>query len=175
MIIQNNEIGFMHDNVSAICAVGKTTKKKEQGYIGEKGIGFKSVFRVTNNPHILSNGYYFSLPESDEETGFGYIVPQWIDTPIEGLDPSETHIILPLTKNDFGYEEIEKMLQDVQPETILFLSKLQEIKIKTDTGDDFTILKDDSIMPEVQIVVGGKKKGVDFSNSGGFLICTGSL
>ena len=175
LIIQNNEIGFMHDNVSAICAVGKTTKKKEQGYIGEKGIGFKSVFRVTNNPHILSNGYYFSLPESDEETGFGYIVPQWIDTPIEGLDPSETHIILPLTKNDFGYEEIEKMLQDVQPETILFLSKLQEIKIKTDTGDDFTILKDDSIMPEVQIVAGGKKKGVDFSNSGGFLICTGSF
>lgn len=53
LIIRNNEIGFSSDNVDAICAVGQTTKKKEQGYIGEKGIGFKSVFRVTENPHIF--------------------------------------------------------------------------------------------------------------------------
>ena len=172
LIINNNEIGFMPDNVSAICAMGKTTKKKEQGYIGEKGIGFKSVFRVTDNPHILSNGYHFCLPESDEETGFGYIVPQWIDTPIEGLNRSETHIILPLTKKGFGYKEIEKMLQDIEPEVILFLSKLQEIQIKTDSGDDFTILKDDSAMPEVQILAEGKKGGTNFSNSDAFLICT---
>ncbi|MYG08449.1 hypothetical protein F4167_17920, partial [Candidatus Poribacteria bacterium] len=71
LIIQNNEVGFDVDNVDAICAVGETTKKKEQGYIGEKGIGFKSVFRVTDNPHIFSNGYHFCLPESDPETGLG--------------------------------------------------------------------------------------------------------
>ncbi|MDE0689289.1 MAG: hypothetical protein OXI61_14060 [Candidatus Poribacteria bacterium] len=173
LIIENNEIGFNHDNVSAICAVGKTTKKKEQGYIGEKGIGFKSVFRVTENPHIFSNGYHFCLPESDEETEFGYIVPQWINSPPEGLDLSRTHIILPLTKQDFGYEEIEKMLQDIEPEIILFLSMLQEIQIKTDTGDDFTILKDDSNMPEIQIVTEGKKQGIVFSHSDDFLVCTG--
>ena len=50
LIIQNNEIGFSSENVDAICAVGKTTKIKIQGYIGEKGIGFKSVFRVTSEP-----------------------------------------------------------------------------------------------------------------------------
>ena len=172
LIIRNNERGFCPDNVSAICAVGETTKKKEEGYIGEKGIGFKSVFRVTENPHVFSNGYSFCLPEFDEETGFKYIVPQWIDTRPEGLNPSETHIILPLTKRNFGYEDIEKMLQDIEPETILFLSKLQEIQIKTDTGDDFTILKDDSAMPEVQIVAEGKKKGLIFSNSDAFLVCT---
>ncbi len=172
LIIENNEIGFNRGNVNAICAVGKTTKKKEQGYIGEKGIGFKSVFRVTDNPHIFSNGYHFCLPEYDKETGFGYIVPQWIDMPPEGLDLSKTHIILPLTKNDFGYGEIEKMLQDIEPEIVLFLSTLQEIQIKTDTADDFTILKDDSAMPEVQIVAEGKKRGSDFSNSDDFLVCT---
>ena len=175
LIIKNNEIGFNRDNVSAICAMGRTTKKKERGYIGEKGIGFKSVFRVTDNPHILSNGYHFCLPESDEETGFGYIVPQWIGKPLEGLDLSETHIVLPLTKKGFGYEEIEKMLQDIDPEVILFLSTLQEIQIRTDTGDDFSILKDDSAMPEVQIVAEGKKQGFAFSNSGGFLVCPGSF
>ena len=57
-------------------------------------------------------------------------------------------------------------------EIVLFLSTLQEIQIKTDTGDDFTILKDDSAMPEVQIIAEGKKQGLVFSNSDGFLVCT---
>ena len=172
LIIQNNEIGFNSDNVDAICAVGETTKEKRRGYIGEKGIGFKSVFRVTGNPHIFSNGYHFCLPKSDAQTGLGYIVPQWIHTVPEGLDLSETHIILPLTERNFGYEVIEEMLQDIEPEVILFLSTLQEIQIKTDTGDDFTILKDDSAMPEVQILVDGKKQGDAFSHADDFLVCT---
>ena len=172
LIIQNNEIGFQRDNVDAICAVGATTKEQGQGYIGEKGIGFKSVFRVTGNPHIFSNGYHFCLPEYDAETGLGYIVPQWIDSPPEDLDLSETHIILPLTKADFGYEKIKQMLQDIEPETILFLLKLEEIRIKTDTGDNLTILKDSTTTPEVTIVVEGSKQGFTFSNSDNFLVCT---
>ena len=172
LIIVNNEVGFNPDNVDAICAVGETTKKKEQGYIGEKGIGFKSVFRVTNNPHIFSNGYHFCLPEYDEQTGRGYIVPQWIDTPPKGLDLSQTYIILPLTETDFGYKKIEEMLRDIEPESILFLSTLQEIQIKTDTGDDFTILKDDSAMPEVTVLVEDNKKGSSFSTFNDFLVCT---
>lgn len=172
LIIQNNETGFNRDNVEAICAVGETTKKKAQGYIGEKGIGFKSVFRVTDNPHIFSNGYHFSLPKFDEETKLGYIVPQWIDALPDDLNLSETHIILPLTKNDFGYEKIEEMLQDIEPEVILFLSTLQEIRIETDSGDNLTILKDNSAAPEVGIIVEGKKQGDSFSKTENFLVCT---
>ena len=172
LIIQNNETGFTHDNVNVICEAGKTTKKKAQGYIGEKGIGFKSVFLVTKNPHIFSNGYYFCLPEHDEKTGFGYIVPQWVDTPPGGVDLSQTHIILPLTKADFGYDKIEKMLYDIEPETILFLSKLQEIRIETDTGIDLSILKNDTAMPEVEILVEGNKQNRFFSNVDKFLVCT---
>ncbi|MXV72690.1 hypothetical protein F4Z99_00245, partial [Candidatus Poribacteria bacterium] len=171
LIIQNNEVGFDVDNVDAICAVGETTKKKEQGYIGEKGIGFKSVFRVTDNPHIFSNGYHFCLPESDPETGLGYIVPQWIDTPPEGLLLSDTYIILPLTKSDFGYDKIEIMLRDIEPEVILFLSTLEEIRIETDTGDNLTILKDSTTTPEVAIVVEGNKHGSAFFTSDSFLVC----
>ena len=33
------------------------------GYIGQKGIGFKSVFRVSSRPEIHSNGFEFSLDE----------------------------------------------------------------------------------------------------------------
>jgi len=172
LIVQNNEIGFSSENVEAICAVGKTTKSKIQGYIGEKGIGFKSVFRITSDPHIFSNGYSFCMPEHDEETGLGYIVPQWIEQVPAGIDPSKTTIILPLDKTDFGYGKIEKMLRDIEPEAILFLSKLKEIKIETDTGDSLTILKDDLNVPHVQILVEGIRQGESFSNVDEFLLYT---
>ena len=172
LIIQNNETGFCHENVNALCAVGKTTKQKAQGYIGEKGIGFKSVFRVTENPHIFSNGYHFCLPERDEQTGLGYIMPQWIDVPPADLNLTQTHIILPLTKVEFGYDKIEEMLLEIEPETILFLSKLQEIQIETDTGTDFAILKNADEFPKIEVLIEGRRQGSSFSKVDEFLVCT---
>lgn len=46
-MVLNNERGFSGDNIRALCDVGNSTKKEPTaGYIGKKGIGFKSVFRV---------------------------------------------------------------------------------------------------------------------------------
>ena len=47
-MVLNNEDGFKYENVESICTVGESTKKKykQMGYIGEKGLGFKSVFQV---------------------------------------------------------------------------------------------------------------------------------
>lgn len=45
--VLNNEVGFAAENIRALCDVGNSTKKgSNSGYIGQKGIGFKSVFRV---------------------------------------------------------------------------------------------------------------------------------
>ena len=57
LIIKNNEIGFNEDNVRSICTAGNSTKKSQPGFIGEKGIGFKSVFKITDNPQIYSNNF----------------------------------------------------------------------------------------------------------------------
>lgn len=47
IVVLNNERGFSTDNIRALCDVGNSTKKEPSaGYIGKKGIGFKSVFRV---------------------------------------------------------------------------------------------------------------------------------
>ena len=46
---------------------------------GQKGIGFKSVFRVTNRPEIHSNNFHWCF---DIASGpMGYILPHWI--PVE--------------------------------------------------------------------------------------------
>lgn len=48
IIVLNNETGFSGHNIRALCDVGSSTKKgSSAGYIGQKGIGFKSVFRVS--------------------------------------------------------------------------------------------------------------------------------
>jgi hypothetical protein len=44
LYVFNNELGFREEHVRAVCNVGNSTKKGKgaQGYIGEKGIGFKA-------------------------------------------------------------------------------------------------------------------------------------
>lgn len=83
LLVINNEAGFKQENVEALCSVGKSTKAKNklEGYIGEKGIGFKSVFAVSQRPHIFSNGYQFCFNKQPEKgSKLGYIVPAWVPT-----------------------------------------------------------------------------------------------
>nr|GEU43205.1 histidine kinase-like ATPase, C-terminal domain-containing protein [Tanacetum cinerariifolium] len=52
----NRDSGFSAENIRPLCDVGNSTKKKaSSGYIGKKGIGFKSV---TDAPKIYSNRFH---------------------------------------------------------------------------------------------------------------------
>ena len=76
--VLNNEVGFSEKNIRAICDVGRSTKgAHHSGYIGQKGIGFKSVFRVTDTPEIHSGGYHIRFDAKCD--AIGYILPHWID------------------------------------------------------------------------------------------------
>lgn len=55
--VECNEDGYTPKNVEAICDVHKSTKTGENrsaGYIGEKGIGFKSIFKIADAVWISS-------------------------------------------------------------------------------------------------------------------------
>lgn len=43
---------------------------------GQKGIGFKSVFRITDQPHIFSNGFRFNY-DLITHGKLGYVMPTW--------------------------------------------------------------------------------------------------
>ena len=142
LIVENNETGFQEKHVNAICKVGESTKDKTKGYIGEKGIGFKSVFKITDCPYIFSNGFYFALPKEDQETKLGYIVPRWVENPPDQIDNSLTTIILPL-KKDIDITSLLKYLHDIEPEVILFLDRIKKFEIKVDiNGDDYEVIVD---------------------------------
>ncbi|KAM0901191.1 hypothetical protein ACQ4PT_020148 [Festuca glaucescens] len=69
--ILNNEKGFCADNIRALCDIGNSTKKgSNMGYIGNKGIGFKSVFRVTDAPEIHSNSFHVKFDITEGQIGF---------------------------------------------------------------------------------------------------------
>ena len=135
LIVSNNEAGFNREDVENICSVGQTAKSKKKGlgYIGEKGIGFKSVFKISPSPKIISNNFQFEFRHSDSDD-LGYIVPYWLPTIPDGIDPQVTTIILPLRED--ARDQLD-LFETIDPTLILFLRKLQRIEIVDNTRDTF--------------------------------------
>ena len=129
ILIKNNEIGFNTEQIKSICDFAQSVKqgKKALGYIGEKGIGFKSVFAITDKPAIYSNGYRFYFKKDE------YIEPYWIDDlskyPKEFQDENTTNIYLPYANSFQNKLDIEKKIRDIEPILLLFLDNLDEINI----------------------------------------------
>uniref|UniRef100_A0A3P9L232 Wu:fj29h11 n=1 Tax=Oryzias latipes TaxID=8090 RepID=A0A3P9L232_ORYLA len=129
--ILNNETGFQEKNIRAICDVGSSTKGKHRyGYIGQKGIGFKSVFKVTDCPEIHSNGFHLRF---DRSCGpMGYILPHWteeerpLDPQLKLISHWTTKIRLPLRS---GSRLTQNLFHDVHPSLLLFLHRLRSITI----------------------------------------------
>ncbi|KAK9155324.1 hypothetical protein Sjap_002804 [Stephania japonica] len=165
LLIFNSEKGFSPKNVESICSIGRSTKKgqRKKGYIGEKGIGFKSVFLITAQPYIFSNGYQIRFSEEPcPVCDIGYIVPEWVDESPTLADIQEiygsaltlptTTIILPL-KSD-KVEAVKQQLSNIHPEVLLFLSKIQHLSVREHNEDSKQItVSAVSISSETELVV----------------------
>ncbi len=129
LVFLNNERGFRAENVQSLSSVGNSTKKKgtNSGHIGEKGIGFKSVFRVTDEPHIFSGPFQFKFRKPTEAEPLGYILPHWVDTVPTEIKPGFTAIILPLLPG--RTQNIAGQIQKIAPETLLFLRKIRTLRL----------------------------------------------
>ncbi|XP_065672427.1 uncharacterized protein LOC100210004 isoform X4 [Hydra vulgaris] len=138
IIILNNEKGFSESDIKALCDVGKSTKGiHRKGYIGQKGIGFKSVFRVTDMPEIHSNGYHIKFDASSGSNG--YILPNWIYDwnsdqrstyqPCKSRNYGwKTQIVLPL-KKEMQHSKFISRFHDIHSSLLLFLNRLHTIII----------------------------------------------
>lgn len=126
LVVVNNEIGFSAKNVWSLCRTGKSTKKGNKSkYTGEKGIGFKSVFTVSDAPEIHSNGYHFRFNRTDKAKLLGFVVPEWKDGSPDAVE-NQTAIVLPAPANStFDASK----LHGLDPNLLLFLRKLRHIEI----------------------------------------------
>lgn len=141
LLVLNNEIGFSRANVESLCSFGCSTKKgrRDRGYIGEKGIGFKSVFLVTHHPIVISNGYRIRFNDyPTDDTGLGFIVPQWAEQPTDvelsgclGISKAElpnTIIVLPIRQDKV--QVMQEQLFQLSPQLVLFLNKIDRLSAR---------------------------------------------
>ncbi|KAL0713875.1 hypothetical protein Bca4012_020853 [Brassica carinata] len=170
LLIFNNEKGFSDKNIESICSVGRSTKKgnRKLGYIGEKGIGFKSVFLITSQPYIFSNGYQITFNEAPcSHCGLGYIVPEWVEqhpSPVDiqriygsGSTLPTTTIILPLKSDKVN--PVKEQLSNVHPEVLLFLSKIKNLSIREHCQDsNLSTVNSIGILTETDFM---KRKSID--------------
>ncbi|KAI3504524.1 hypothetical protein L1887_26069 [Cichorium endivia] len=103
------------------------------------GIGFKSVFLITTQPYIFSNGYQIKFNEKPcQQCNVGYIVPEWVKgdpmlSAIKNIYGSATPLptttlVLPLKSEKV--KPVKDQLSSIHPEILLFLSKIRRLSVR---------------------------------------------
>ncbi|RSL61952.1 hypothetical protein CEP54_005994 [Fusarium duplospermum] len=137
LVIECNEDGFTKADLEAICSIGKSSKSATKGYIGEKGIGFKSVFMAAWKVHIQSGPYSFYFKHCPSDGGMGMITPIWQESTDE-LPRHMTRMTLHLhTEGDpqaisAQRDSLRQQLCTLNGNFLLFMNKLAEIRIIID-------------------------------------------
>ncbi|KAK3367905.1 hypothetical protein B0H63DRAFT_489977 [Podospora didyma] len=134
VVVECNEDGFTPENLTAICNVGKSSKTGAQGYIGEKGIGFKSVFMAAYRAHIQSVDFSFYFQHRNGDSGMGMITPVWAED-AEHLGDRLTRITLLLHEDGTPgevarrHQVIRKQFEEIHDTILLFMKNLEQINI----------------------------------------------
>ncbi|KAI1847927.1 hypothetical protein JX266_006040 [Neoarthrinium moseri] len=129
LLIQSNEKGFTKNDVESICGLGNSTKSsqgKERTSIGEKGLGFKSVFSVATVAEIRSGYYHFKFDRTQE---LGLINPILGNAAKSGKTTG-SQILLHLN-DEAAYHRVERELKALDPQSMLFLKNLRRISFES--------------------------------------------
>jgi hypothetical protein len=128
LTVDSNEDGFTEDDVRAICSIHRSSKKQTGGYIGHKGIGFKSVFKVAYKVCIQSGPFCFCFEHHRGESRLGMITP-FNEQPRDLPPGVTTRITLFLTRID-DFDSRASELREIPDTMLLFLRKLQRLTIE---------------------------------------------
>ena len=120
----HNGKDFDLNDIEGVTGIGISKKKDDLNSIGKFGVGFKSVFAITETPHIFSGKYRIKIKD--------LVVPTLIDNYNEKI--SGTLISLPFNHKSRSPEEIFeltlKRLENLGLKTMLFLKNIEEIQWK---------------------------------------------
>jgi len=115
---------FTPKDVEAITGIGNTTKNEDLTAIGEFGVGFKSVFAITQSPAIHSGPYHFEITD--------FVVPSLLP---DAETNTGTRFIFPFNRKERSPDDtsnlIAEKLKKLEPQTLLFLENIEEIKWET--------------------------------------------
>lgn len=123
---------FTPHNVTSICAINESTKRDELTEIGRFGIGFKSVYAVTQRPEVHSGDEHFAIED--------FVLPVAV-TP-RPTERDETLFWIPFRPSDGSVvEEVASALKTLGSRCLLFLSAVNEINWSLPDGTSGVFLK----------------------------------
>ena len=130
--LTKNELRFNHfgrpfneADVRGICEIGESAKADDLTAIGRFGIGFKSVYAITDRPEIHSGPEDFAIEK--------YVLPVAVPTIERGVD--DTVFLLPLKSNgESTYDDIATGLIGLGASSLLFLRQIDEVQWHIDDG-----------------------------------------
>ena len=121
----HNGKDFDEEDLKSITTFANTTKdgKDEVNLIGKFGIGFKSVFAITDEPHIFSAQYSYKIVD--------YEILEKVKRK-HFSDEFGTIIVLPFKKNDKKniFKIVKHGLDEINAYSLLFLTEINKIEIK---------------------------------------------
>lgn len=114
---------FDEADVRSVCDIGESTKNEYS--IGRFGLGFKSVYAVTDFPEIHSGEEDFAIED--------FVFP--VRLARSERAPEETQVVLPLKLQDTtAVQEITKGICSLGPSVLLFLRHIDEIDWSVEGG-----------------------------------------
>jgi len=114
---------FDEADVRSVCDIAESTKTESS--IGRFGLGFKSVYTVTDLPEIHSGEEDFAIED--------YVFPKPMARSARGAD--ETQIVLPLRPEDASAgQDITTGFRHLGPGALLFLRHIDEINWSIEGG-----------------------------------------
>lgn len=140
---------FDEADVRSVCDIAESTKNESS--IGRFGLGFKSVYTVTDLPEIHSGDEDFAIED--------YVFPKRSERSARAVD--ETQIVLPLKSEDTSAVlDITAGFRQLGSGALLFLRQIDEINWSVEGGASGFYLRNapEALGPNVQrITVIGKE------------------
>lgn len=139
-------VSFSYKDVASITSIGNSTKKDDANKIGKFGIGFKSVYAITNTPEIYSKTYSFNIKD--------LVLPELIETQ---YNSEITKFIFKFEhkkrSKDEIYNLIKNKLIEIDVRTILFLNYIQKLEWRINQNSEGIIEKKVNIIDDQSSIV----------------------
>ncbi|CAK0790082.1 unnamed protein product [Prorocentrum cordatum] len=145
VIVRTNELGVTPEDVCSLCDIGNSTKPTRRAgggaHIGEKGLGFKAVFAVSDRPQLFSGPVAIAF-DAAHPSGLGYILPEWLSDDVSrsgagatGSNGWTTSLVLPLRQAlRCRVADVARRLGELPAATLLFLRRVRRIAVVSEAG-----------------------------------------
>lgn len=131
---------FDFEDIKGVTGIGISTKKGKPDAIGKFGVGFKSVFAITETPIILSGKYKIQIND--------FVIPSIV---VDDRHISETLITLPFNhrnRKEKAFHIVFDKLSNLGLKTLLFLKNIKEIQWKS-PSESGHYLKSSEVIQEI--------------------------